>query len=93
MYRLDGNSFENLHKLRFNIYKRKLAPLKKVPLSQLPPTEVASAQHSLRVYLRIHTWLGTDLNPVDFGWPHDNEAKLVPVMLEKAPVPRYLYPQ
>ena len=33
------------------------------------------------------------MNPVDFGWTHDNDAKLVLVMLEKAPVPPYLYPQ
>ena len=59
-------------------------------MSQLPPTEDATSHHSLRVYIRIQTWLGNDLNALDYGWTRDNEAKLVPIILQSAPVPAYL---
>ena len=36
----------------------------------LPPTATATKYHSLRVYLQVHQWLGSedDINPVNWGW-------------------------
>ena len=32
-------------------------------LATLPPTSVAAAQHSFRVYHQVQMWLGNDLDP------------------------------
>ena len=50
----------------------------------LPPTENATAQHSLRVHLQVAVWkhLNTSvLEPIGRGWELDGNKKLRPKML------------
>lgn len=37
-------------------------------LATLPPTEDATAQHSLRTYFQVQRWLINDIEPTEWGW-------------------------
>ena len=73
----------NLDKARY-VKFQKQASKGKIDPDRLPPTEDATLQHSLRVYLQIIIWkhLNTSvLNPIGRGWELDSVGKLRPKML------------
>ena len=65
---LYNDSPDNIHKLRFDVCRKKLGSKKKVTLAQLPPTEDAAENDSLRCYFVIQNWLGNSKDPLSFGW-------------------------
>ena len=59
-----------LSTIRYNMFSRKAAAGLIKP-ENLPPTEGAAAQHSLRAYLQTRDWMllqSMSLNPSDYGW-------------------------
>lgn len=67
----------SLSELRFRHYQN--ATMKKssqFQLQNLPPTETAAAQHCLRAYHQVQTWLGNYLDPLKYGWKLENSCFL-----------------
>lgn len=57
-------------------------------LKNLPPTEEATNEHLLRVYLQIQKWLGDEeIDPRLFGW-EDTINGLMPITMRKQPIPQ-----
>ena len=46
----------------------------------LPPTDDAAAQHFLRAYHQVQTWLGHKKGPKDWGW-EEVDGKFEPALL------------
>ena len=72
-----------LEKARYLKFQKQ-ATKGKIDPDRLPPTENATAQHSLRVHLQVVVWkhLNTSiLDPVGRGWELDANSKLRPKML------------
>uniref|UniRef100_UPI00358F1FFC uncharacterized protein n=1 Tax=Myxine glutinosa TaxID=7769 RepID=UPI00358F1FFC len=72
-----------LEKSRYMKFKKQAAKGKIDP-DRLPPTEDATAQHSLRVHLQVVVWKHLDtsiLDPKGRGWELDSNRKLRPKML------------
>ena len=87
---LYNDSPDNIHKLRFDVCRKKLGSKKKVTLAQLPPTEDAAENHSLRCYFAIQNWLGNSKDPLSFGWKLDEINKLTPITTQTPPAPSFL---
>ena len=70
MQYLYGREFASLAELRFQRYNKQMAKGKLDP-KRLPPTEQASIQHSLRVFLQWRDWTlltSQSLDPRNYGW-------------------------
>ncbi len=79
-YGCGDTHLERARYLRF----QKQASKGKIDPDRLPPTENATAQHSLRVHLQVAVWkhLNTSvLEPIGRGWELDGNKKLRPKML------------
>ena len=76
-YSCGDTHLERAHYLRF----QKQASKGKIDPDRLPPTENATAQHSLCVHLQVAVWkhLNTSvLEPIGRGWELDGNKKLRP---------------
>ena len=60
-----------------------------VQIQTLPPTQDAAKYHSYRTYHQVQTWMGKDLNPLDWGWC-DNGDGLAPIKCVLAAAPERL---
>ena len=75
-----GRASDTLADLRYSIYMKMAASAQKIDPSNLPPTEEAAIQHSLRVYLQIYQWKSeTFIDPLDWGWLV-KQGRMTPVM-------------
>lgn len=75
-------SIDNYRYLQFAKSTRLNVPVK---LSSLPPT-AAAAQHLLRVYYQVQTWLGKNLDPQQWGWiVRNNFLEPITTLLPPAP--------
>lgn len=87
-----GEDTDALTSLRYNVLSKKIVSAKSfVTPENLPPTESSTKYHCQRVYYQIMVWteMGSDMNPVDWGWKlEDNQ--FVPVMTNKAAAPERL---
>ena len=93
---LYGESAYNasIDELRYTKFKQKVATrlTTHVEPSSLPPTSGACRQHSLRVYLQVHTWthFDSELSPTDWGWELNENGMYTPVYTTKALAPQDL---
>lgn len=84
-----GKEGQKLNKLRFEKYKEKVATeTSNVLAKRLPPTESATAYHSLRAYYQIQTWMqqSEGLNPLEYGWKESNN-RFTPIFTNLPPAP------
>ena len=80
---------KSLNDLRYSLYVKataKLSLTSKFVLASLPPTTAAAKEHSLRVYLQVQRWLGTQHEATDFGWKL-HKGNLVAVTTGETAVP------
>jgi hypothetical protein len=61
-----GKNGDTLNSLRFQLFAKSLVK-PTFSLASLPPTLEAARQHCLRVYLQVQTWLGNNMNPMNWG--------------------------
>jgi hypothetical protein len=86
----NGKKQESLNHLRFRKFVMKANTGSTcVQVQCLPPTEAAARFHSFRVYLQVQTWIGNELNPVEWGWCLKGN-KLIPVKTDLAAAPARL---
>lgn len=78
-----------LNDLRYSLFVKGTRKNKAVSLLTLPPTDDAAAQHSLRTYYQVQTWLGNNLLAVEWGWKF-GEDTLEPVKMTNSPAPSNL---
>lgn len=81
-----------LERARYQKFQMQAAKGKLDP-DRLPPTQNATAQHSLRVHLQVVVWkhLNTSiLEPIGRGWELDNNKQLRPKMLSGGIAPEKL---
>lgn len=85
------NNPVSLNHLRFVQFKSivtKKTQKSEVLLSSLPPTDDAAEFHIKRVYFQIQSWLGFQLNPLDWGWKYNgSKTGYVPIFMSKEPLP------
>lgn len=70
-----GKGGQKLNALRYQKYNEKIATeTSNVLAKRLPPTEAATAYHSLRTYYQIQSWMeqNKELNPLEYGWQETN---------------------
>jgi len=78
-----GRASDTLADLRYSIYMKMTASAQKIDPSNLPPTEEAAIQHSLRVYLQIWQWeSGRCIDPLHWGWSV-KQGRMAPVTTKK----------
>jgi len=85
-----GGKAVSLDQLRLWRYNNKVATSNKcLKPEMLCPTSDAASFHSLRVYHQVQTWMGANLNPLEFGWKISRN-KLLPIYTTKPPAPASL---
>ena len=75
----------SLNEYRYNCFK-KCTFKNSFKLENLPPTESATAQHSLRVYYQVQQRLRQKVHPVEWGWK-DSQYGLPPIQTNDPLVP------
>ena len=84
-----GKGKDFLASLRYSIFSKKVVSgTTFVSPECLPPKDMSTKYHSLRVYYQIMAWTGqeSDLNVLDWGWRCDDN-QLVPVMTDLSAAP------
>lgn len=83
-----GKVGQHLNALRFQKYNEKIATESTIVAKRLPPTEAATAQHSLRAYYQIQTWMqkSEGMSPLNYGWK-ESSNRLVPILSNLPPAP------
>lgn len=87
-----GKAGQKLNVVRYEKYKEKIATeTSNVLAKRLPPTESATAYHSLRAYFQIQTWMqqNKELDPLDYGWKETNN-RFTPILTNLPPAPSKL---
>jgi hypothetical protein len=83
----NGKNTESLDHLRYQRFVTKSAKSKNiVQVRTLPPTTAAAKYHSYRVYHQVQTWIGHDLDPLQWGWIQSGN-KLVPLKTDLPAAP------
>ena len=80
---------DSLASLRYSIFSKEVVSgTTFVSPECLPPKDMSTKYHSLRVYYQIMAWTGqeSDLNVLDWGWRCDDN-QLVPVMTDLSAAP------
>ena len=86
----NGNQIEDLDALRFRKFVQKVNTSNNVvQVETLPPTKAAARFHSFRTYLQVQTWVGSELNPLEWGWRKENDL-LTPVKCNMLAAPERL---
>lgn len=77
----------SLSDIRYKHFQRSTTKKKsEFKLETLPPTEGAAAQHCLRSFLQLQTWLGNELDPLKFGWKVEDD-RFLPVYSAEELIP------
>ena len=65
----NGTPNQDLDKLRYSKFITKVNTSKNVVhVQSIPPTSAAAQYHSLRTYLQVQTWIGVEIDPLQWGW-------------------------
>lgn len=79
LYKFDPKANMNVNELRFQCFKN--CTLKTAcKLSAIPPTKNAIEKHCLRVYFQIQKWLGSEKDPLQFGWVKTENGLMPDIM-------------
>ena len=78
LLRLDDESLDKARLRIFHVAVNKGAV--GLECKKLPPTSAAAAQHSLRVYWQIQSWMGHDLYCTEWGWYYSDQGEYKPVI-------------
>ncbi len=85
-----GKKTETLADLRARKFTEKVASsATSVQAQSLPPTSDAVRIHSRRVYYQAQIWMGSELNPIDWGWRLADE-RLEPHRMDLMAAPEFL---
>ena len=83
-----GEKSASLNVHRWDTFQKKVASASKfVQPQDLPPTSEAAKYHIYRVFLQIQQWLGSKLDPTDWGWVLRDD-KLYPITTNFPPAPQ-----
>ena len=88
-----AGQFATLNKSRYVAYRRSVAKASvssSFKMASLPPTSAAAQQHSYRVYLQVHQWLGHSLPPSEWGVEKKMKHTLVAVATDESAAPQTL---
>lgn len=83
-----GNKGQSLNQLRFHPFQMALSKTT-FNLASLPPTELATHQHSFSVFLQVHMWRNQEMNAEQWGWKSTPDG-LMPVQTTQPPTPEAL---
>ena len=87
LVKLYGSKDITLNELRLIKFNQKVATSRKqVQPEMLCPTSDAAHFHSLRTYHQVQSWLGNDLNPLEWGWKLV-QGRLMPMFSSQPPAP------
>lgn len=76
----------SLNTYRYHSFLKSVTNIKP-DLSSLPPSEVATKEHSFRTFHQVQLWLGNQLPPELWGWEH-KASNLVPVKTKDTAAPK-----